>query len=145
MIFTEQHEQLRHTVRTLVEREINPHVDRWEEDEIFPAHELFPKLGRAGLLGANKPVEYGGMGLDYSYALVLAEELGNILVRWQRRIERVLTFLAVLEMARLGWIDLDQRAHLGPVTVVAKVASDIDLNQLTSWVGKRDGPPEDPE
>jgi citronellyl-CoA dehydrogenase len=42
--------------------------------EIFPAHEVF-KMGKLGFLGVNKPVEYGGRGLDYSYAAAFAEAL----------------------------------------------------------------------
>ena len=78
MKLTEEHEQLRDTVHKFIDREINPHVDAWEREQIFPAHELFKKLGDHGLLGVNKPEEYGGMGLDYSYAVVLAEALGRI-------------------------------------------------------------------
>jgi citronellyl-CoA dehydrogenase len=78
MLFTEEHEQIRRTLRTIIDRDINPYVDKWEEEGIFPAHEVFKKLGDAGLLGICKPVEYGGMGLDYSYAMVMAEELGHI-------------------------------------------------------------------
>jgi citronellyl-CoA dehydrogenase len=78
MKFTEDHEALRATVRKFVDREINPYVDAWEEAQMFPAKELFPKLGKAGLLGVSKPTEYGGMGLDYSYSMVMAEELGHI-------------------------------------------------------------------
>ena len=44
----------------------------------FPTHELFKKLGDLGFLGLNKPVEFGGLGLDYSYALMMAEELGAV-------------------------------------------------------------------
>lgn len=76
MRFTEEHKQLRRTVRDFVAREIQPHVDAWERAGAFPAHELFGKLGKLGLLGVNKPEAYGGMGLDYSYALVANEELG---------------------------------------------------------------------
>ncbi len=78
MQFTQEHAEIRRTLRALIDRDINPHVDQWEEDGIFPAHEVFKKLGSAGLLGIHKPVEFGGMGLDYSYALVMAEELGHI-------------------------------------------------------------------
>jgi citronellyl-CoA dehydrogenase len=39
---------------------------------------LFKKLGDLGCLGLNKPAEFGGQGLDYSYALMMAEELGAI-------------------------------------------------------------------
>ena len=70
MRFTPEHELLCQSIKRLVETEIAPHVDAWEEEGIFPAHELFPKLGRAGILGITKPVEYGGQGLDYSYSLV---------------------------------------------------------------------------
>ena len=45
---------------------------------MFPAHELFKKMGDLGLLGVNKPVEDGGMGLDYSYSMLMAETLGYI-------------------------------------------------------------------
>jgi citronellyl-CoA dehydrogenase len=45
---------------------------------VIPAHELFKKLGDLGCLGLNKPAEFGGQGLDYSYALMMAEELGAI-------------------------------------------------------------------
>jgi citronellyl-CoA dehydrogenase len=76
MQFTEQHKQLGATVRRFVEEEINPYVDQWEKEEIFPAHALFKKMGTLGLLGLRYPEEYGGMGLDLSYSLVMAEELG---------------------------------------------------------------------
>src|SRR5881394_4346529 len=78
MQFTAEHAEIRRTLRAIIDKDINPQVDQWEEDGIFPAHEVFKKLGTAGLLGLTKPVEYGGMGLDYSYAMVMAEELGNI-------------------------------------------------------------------
>jgi citronellyl-CoA dehydrogenase len=78
MLFTPEHDELRRSVRRFIDREINPHVEEWEEAEIFPAHELFKKLGDAGFLGIAKPVEYGGLGLDYTYAMVFAEELGHV-------------------------------------------------------------------
>ena len=76
MQFTPEHEQIRRTLRTIIDRDINPHVDKWEEDGIFPAHEVFKKLGNAGLLGIGKPVEFGGAGLDFSYAMICSESLG---------------------------------------------------------------------
>jgi citronellyl-CoA dehydrogenase len=78
MLFTQEHEMLRDSVSKFVEREINPHVDEWEEAGIFPAHELFKKMADAGFLGINKEEKWGGLGLDYSYALVFAEEVGRI-------------------------------------------------------------------
>jgi len=77
-IYTEDHLEIQRTLRKIIDQDINPYIDEWEEAGIFPAHELFKKLGNAGLLGANKPVEYGGLGLDYSYNVAIAEELGTI-------------------------------------------------------------------
>ncbi len=75
---TGEHDELRRMVRRFIDAEINPHVDAWEEAEIFPARELFAKLGALGLLGLTKPERDGGQGLDYSYALVFAEALGHV-------------------------------------------------------------------
>src|SRR5690242_16866264 len=75
--FTQEHEMFRQMVRRFVDEEINPHVDEWEEAGIFPAHELFKKMGDLGLLGLTYPEEYGGQGLDFSYTVVFCEELGR--------------------------------------------------------------------
>ncbi len=75
--FTHEHEELRRTVERFVTNEVDPHVDEWEAEEMFPAHLLFKKLGNLGLLGLTKPEAYGGLGLDYSYAIVMAEALGK--------------------------------------------------------------------
>ncbi len=76
MQFTDQHHQLDETVTRFVRNEINPHVDEWERAEGFPAHELFKKMGDLGLLGVKYPEQYGGLGLDFSYSMVMAEALG---------------------------------------------------------------------
>lgn len=78
MQFTPEHEELRRTVAKFVETELNPHVDAWEEAEQFPAHEVFKKLGDLGLLGIKYDPAYGGLGLDFSYSMVMAEELGLV-------------------------------------------------------------------
>ncbi len=71
MQLTPEHEALRDTVKRYVKEHVNPYVDQWEEAQIFPAHQVFRQMGDLGLLGVNKPVEDGGMGLDYSYAAVV--------------------------------------------------------------------------
>jgi citronellyl-CoA dehydrogenase len=77
MQLTEQHRAIMTTVARFVDEEINPHVEAWENAEEFPSHALFKKLGNLGLLGVQYPEAYGGLGLDYSYALAIAEELGR--------------------------------------------------------------------
>lgn len=78
MRFTDEHRAIRQTIAQFIDKEINPHADEWERDGIFPAHELFKKMGDLGLLGIAKPEVYGGMELDYSYQIVFAEELGRV-------------------------------------------------------------------
>ena len=78
MKFTEEHEALRKSVIRLIDEEINPHVEEWEREGVFPAKEVFKKFGEHGFLGVNKPTEYGGMGLDFSYSIVMAEAIAKI-------------------------------------------------------------------
>lgn len=78
MRLTEEHQAIRRTISLFVDNEINPYCEQWEKEGIFPAHKLFKKMGDLGLLGICKPKEYGGLGLDYSYQVIFAEELGRI-------------------------------------------------------------------
>ena len=78
MIYTEEHLAMQQALETFIDREINPNVDAWEESGMFPAHDVFKKLGALGFLGVCKPAAYGGMGLDYSYGIAVAEALGHI-------------------------------------------------------------------
>ena len=64
-------------METFVEKEINPYADQWEEEGIFPAHQVFKAAGRQGLLGITKPEEFGGSDLDLSYTVVMAEALAK--------------------------------------------------------------------
>jgi citronellyl-CoA dehydrogenase len=77
MKFTEEHKELRRSVARFVMEEINPYVDEWEAAEEFPSHAIFKKLGNLGLLGVKYDPAYGGLGLDFSYSMVVAEELGG--------------------------------------------------------------------
>lgn len=78
MQWTHEHLEVRKTLKRYIDEKINPHVDEWEQEEIFPAHQVFKGLGDLGLLGLTKPEAYGGSGLDYSYSLMMAETLGHI-------------------------------------------------------------------
>jgi citronellyl-CoA dehydrogenase len=78
MLFGPEHRELRETLTRFIDSEINPNVDAWEKAQIFPAHDVFRKLGRLGFLGLTRPTAFGGQGLDYSYTLAFAETLGRI-------------------------------------------------------------------
>ena len=113
MQLTHDHEQIRDTLKRYIDEHINPHVDEWEEAEIFPAHQVFKDLGNLGLLGLTKPVEYGGMGLDYSYSMVMAETLGLIRCGGVPMAIGVQTDMCTPALARFGSDELRQ-AFLAP-------------------------------
>ena len=72
--FDESHEMLRDLTSRFVREEIEPHVDQWEEEGIFP-RELYRKAGEHGLLGVCFGEEYGGTNTDLFHAIVVSEEL----------------------------------------------------------------------
>ena len=72
-IFTEEHDQLRESIRSFVTKELAPHAEEWEETT-FPDW-VFTRMGELGFLGLSYPEEYGGQGGDYFCNLVLAEEI----------------------------------------------------------------------
>jgi citronellyl-CoA dehydrogenase len=76
MNYTADHLEIMQLTTRFCEHDINPHVAAWEVAGIFPAHDLFKKMGKLGLLGINKPTAYGGLGMDYSYHLAFCEALG---------------------------------------------------------------------
>jgi alkylation response protein AidB-like acyl-CoA dehydrogenase len=76
-LFQPEHEIWRETVRRFVEKEIVPYHLQWEHEGIVP-RELWLKAGEAGLLCCTVPEEYGGMGLDYLFDVVVFEELWRV-------------------------------------------------------------------
>ena len=73
-LFSQDHEMWRNTVSRFVEKEIVPYHDQWEEDGAVP-RELWLKAGAAGMLCCTVPEEYGGLGADYLYDVIVFEEL----------------------------------------------------------------------
>src|SRR4051812_4062745 len=122
MRFTDEHQQLRKTVRDFVEREINPHADEREKAGAFPAHELFGKAGKLGLLGVAKPEAFGGMGLDYSYQAVVGEELGTCACGGVPMALGVQTDMATPALARWG-TDALRREFLVPAIAGEQVTA----------------------
>ncbi|MDQ3351410.1 MAG: acyl-CoA dehydrogenase family protein [Actinomycetota bacterium] len=77
MIFSDEHEQFRTTVRRYVEDKLNPRVPEWEAAEMMPLHDVFSEMAALGMLGLNYATEDGGQGADALFTLVLAEEMGR--------------------------------------------------------------------
>ena len=113
MQWTHEHLEIQRTLKRYIEDEINPHVEEWEAAEMFPAHQVFKGLGNLGLLGLTKPVEFGGAGLDYSYAVAMAETLHNIPCGGIPMAIGVQTDMCTPALARFGSDEL-RREFLAP-------------------------------
>jgi acyl-CoA dehydrogenase len=74
--FTAEHDLLRKTVRSFVEKEVTPHVAAWEEAGQIP-RSFWRRLGELGLLGLDFPIEHGGAGGDFLSSVVLGEEMAR--------------------------------------------------------------------
>jgi len=76
-IFSEEHELFRKQVRRYIASEIEPKIAEWNERGMSD-RESWQKFGRAGYLGANQPVEYGGSGAGFLYDAVIMEEMARV-------------------------------------------------------------------
>jgi citronellyl-CoA dehydrogenase len=143
--FTDEHEAFRQLVRKFVETEINPHVEGWEEAGIFPAHDLFKKMGSLGLLGLTYPEKYGGGGVDYWYQAILMEEIGRADASGPPLGIAVQTDMATPAIAENGSEELKQK-YLAPAIAGDKVAAiavsepgaGSDVAAIKTWA-RRDG------
>lgn len=129
MKFTAEHEQIADTVRKFLAKEINPHIAQWEAAGQFPAHEVFKKMGDLGLLGIKYPVEYGGMGLDFSYAMVMAEALGECNAGGVPMAIGVQTDMCTPALARFGSDEL-RREFLAP-SIAGDLVGCIGVSEVT--------------
>jgi alkylation response protein AidB-like acyl-CoA dehydrogenase len=74
--FSEEHEELRETVRRFVSKEIAPNVDEWEDAREFP-RELYGRCAELGFLGLKFPEELGGQGGTHLHDAIWVEELAR--------------------------------------------------------------------
>jgi acyl-CoA dehydrogenase len=72
--YTPDHEAFRQTVRSWLQKEAVPHINRWDEQGIVDK-DIWLKGGEVGMLCPTVPEEYGGLGLDFGYNAVIDEEV----------------------------------------------------------------------
>jgi len=72
--FTEEHEIFREQVRNFISKEVSPHIDQWEAEELFPKS-LYRRMGELGFLGIRYPEKYGGSNGDIWMTVAFCEEL----------------------------------------------------------------------
>jgi len=73
-IFGEEHEIFRRSLRSLLEKEVKPHMEEWRKNRQIP-REIWLRLGEQGFIGYWLDEKYGGVGADFVYSVVLVEEL----------------------------------------------------------------------
>lgn len=74
---TDEHEMFRDALRKMLEKEAYPYFEQWEADRNIP-REFWLKLGENGFLLPWVEEQYGGLGLDFSYSVILTEELERV-------------------------------------------------------------------
>ena len=77
MYFTEEHELFRKSFQDFLQKEVVPHINKWEKSGTIERF-IWKKFGEMGYFGLNQPEEYGGMDLDIFYTVIFLEELQKI-------------------------------------------------------------------
>jgi len=77
MYFTEEHQAFRKSFQDFLQKEVVPHIDKWEKSGTIERF-IWKKFGEMGYLGLNAPEEYGGLGLDMFYTVIFLEELQKV-------------------------------------------------------------------
>jgi len=77
MYFTEEHESFRQSFKEFLQKEVVPHIEKWEKDGTIERF-IWKKFGEMGYFGLNAPEEYGGLNLDLFYTTIFLEELQKI-------------------------------------------------------------------
>ncbi|HEV7684214.1 MAG TPA: acyl-CoA dehydrogenase family protein, partial [Pyrinomonadaceae bacterium] len=75
--FTEEHRMIAETTRQFIDNEVIPHIGELEKHDWKLARELVHKAAELGLIGANIPEAYGGLGLDQTSGALVGENIGR--------------------------------------------------------------------
>jgi len=75
-IFNEQHDMFRQAVRSFIEKEVEAHIEEWEQAGQIPKS-IWPRMGELGFLGVEYDEKYGGVGADFQTTMVLCEEMAR--------------------------------------------------------------------
>src|SRR6478735_1238642 len=77
LVLETEHETFRDSVRDFIERELEPHAEKWEADRLVD-RSSWVAAGKYGLIGFNMPEEYGGGGVnDFRFNAVIVEEFSK--------------------------------------------------------------------
>ena len=74
--YSKEQKEFRKRLREFLAKEVTPYADQWEADGIVPRN-IWKKMGQNGFLCMNVAPEYGGLGGDYRYSVILADEMAR--------------------------------------------------------------------
>ena len=77
MYFTEEHEAFRASFKDFLQKEVVPHIEKWEKTGTIERF-IWKKFGEMGYFGLSTPEEFGGMDLDLFYTVIFLEEMQKI-------------------------------------------------------------------
>ena len=119
--FTEDHHFFRQTVRTFMEKEVNPHIDAWEDERKIP-RSIWKKMGDMGYLGLEQEAAYGGSEADFFYTLVFLEELARVKSGGFTSAVSVHSYMATNHLAMTGNPELKEK-YLRPAIAGEMIAA----------------------
>lgn len=125
-IFDEHHEMFRQAVRAFVQKEVEPHVEAWEEAGQIPKS-IWPRMGALGFLGVEYDEKYGGAGADVLTTAVLCEEMARARCASLAMAVGVHTDMASPHLVRAG--DSAQKARWLPAIVRGDVLTAVAVTE----------------
>lgn len=119
--FTQEHDLFRESVKSFIEKEVTPFIDKWEEEKRIPK-DIWLKMGENGFLGINYPEVYGGVNADFFYSVVFLEELKNANSGGFSASVGVHQYMATAHISRAGSHELKEK-YLKPSITGEKVGA----------------------
>ena len=108
LYFTEEHQLFRQTVEDFMHKEINPNIEKWEENKRIPK-DAWRKMGSQGYLGINIPEELGGTGADFFFSVVFLECLASAGSGGFAAAVSVHEYMAIAHILKAGSRELQQK------------------------------------
>ncbi len=121
--YTEDHEAFRASVRSFLNAEVVPHIDRWDDAGIIE-RDIWPKAGALGMLCPTVPEEYGGLGLDFGYNAIIDEEVayGGVSLGFSLQSDIVVNYI-------VSYGSEEQKAHWLPKLVSGETITAIAMTE----------------
>ncbi|WP_419212273.1 acyl-CoA dehydrogenase family protein [Maribacter sp. X9] len=112
MYFTEEHHLFRQSLKDFLQKEVVPHIDKWEEEGTIERF-IWKKFGEMGYFGLATPAKDGGLGLDLFYTVIFLEELQKVNSGGFAAAIWAHTYLAMTHLNKEANDDIKKR-YLGP-------------------------------